>query len=86
MDPDLTFTYQPACALPDCAEPPVSKIAASWSYGPLREHKNYGLACATHRDALLARACERRRGLLVSADEQVGPVEVIPLPGVVPPT
>ncbi len=58
----------------------VSGIAAPWSDGPLREWKNYGLACESHRDALVARATSRRESLAVRDDEQVGPVEVFELP------
>ena len=76
---DLTFAYRPACSMPGCDRAAVAKLVASWSYGPLRERKNYGLACPDHREALLALARERRRGLLLGDDEQVGPVEAIPL-------
>lgn len=76
-----TFHYRPGCAAPGCARPPAVQLAASWSYGPLRERKNYGLACAEHREALLERARARRRALAVGDGEQVGPVEAIPLPG-----
>ncbi len=48
----------PPARQPGCDRPPTCKIAASWSYGPLRERKNYGLACDHHRDALLALARE----------------------------
>ena len=76
---DLTFRYRPECSVAGCARPPVARIAAWWSYGPLRERKNYGLACAEHRDPLLALARGRRASLVVGDGEQVGPVEVIPL-------
>ena len=81
---DPTFQYRPACSMPGCDRIPVAKIAAAWSYGPLRERKNYGLACASHRDALLDRARDRRRALAVGDDEQVGPVEAIPWSGADP--
>lgn len=79
-DDDWNFRYQPGCAAPDCDRPPVVKIAAVWSNGPLQELKNYGLACQEHCDRLLALAAERRRGLAISDDEQVGPVQAIALP------
>ena len=79
---DLTLSSRPACSMPGCDRPPVARLVASWSYGPLRERKNYGLACPDHRDALLALARDRRRSLLLGDDEQVGPVEAIPLPPV----
>lgn len=78
-EPDLTFSYAPACAAAGCDRPPTCKIAAFWSYGPLRERKNYGLACDHHRDILLALARVRRQALALGDDERVGPVELIPL-------
>ena len=80
-DPDWEFHYAPACSIAGCRCPPVAKIAASWSYGPLRELKNYALACEAHREPLLTLARVRRDALAVGDDEQVGPVEAVPLPG-----
>ncbi len=78
-DLELGFHYAPACSMAGCDRPPVVKIAAFWSYGPLREFKNYGLACEEHREPLLALALVRRKALAVGDDEQVGPVESVPL-------
>jgi len=78
-DPDLTFHYTPTCSVPGCDRAATSKIASFWSYGPLRERKNYGLACDQHREPLLVQAQIRRQRLAVSDDEQLGPVEAIPL-------
>ncbi len=75
---ETTFRYAAACSSPGCLEAPMYVIAAPWSHGPLRELKNYGLACDRHRDDLLVRAAGRREALLVRDDEQVGPVEVFP--------
>jgi hypothetical protein len=74
-----TFHYSISCSTPGCAEPPRYKIAAPWSDGPLRELKNYGLACERHRDSLLTRAVSRHQSVAIRDDEQVGPVEVIEL-------
>ena len=73
------FRYAPTCSMPACDQTPMVKIAAVWSNGPLQEWKNYGLACGAHTASLLARARDRRHALAVSEDEQVGPVEVVPL-------
>jgi len=73
-----TFHYQITCSARDCDRPPRYKIAAHWSYGPLRELKNYGLACEGHRDDLLVRARSRREILSVGDDEAVGPVAAFP--------
>ena len=78
-EPDLTFFYVPVCSESGCERTPTFKIAAFWSYGPLQERKSYGLACDRHREALLRGAQLRRRALAVGDDEQVGPVEAIPL-------
>jgi len=75
-----TFHYSIACSSPGCSEAPRYKIAAAWSDGPLRELKNYGLACERHRESLLARALGQRERLAVRDDEQIGPVEVFELP------
>ena len=77
---EAAFHYRISCLSPGCPEPPRYKIAAPWSDGPLRELKNYGLACEQHRESLLARALSHRESLAVRDDEQVGPVEVIELP------
>jgi hypothetical protein len=76
---ETTFHYTISCSSPGCSESPRYKIAAPWSDGPLRELKNYGLACEQHREALLARALTHRESLAVRDDEQVGPVEVFEL-------
>ncbi len=76
---EANFRYTVPCSSTDCGRPPRFKIAAPWSYGPLRELKNYGLACDEHRDALVALARSRRGALAVGDDEVVGPVEVFPL-------
>ena len=76
---DPTFRYSATCTNPGCSAPPRYKIAAPWSDGPLRELKNYGLACELHRQTLLDRALARRERLAVRDDEQIGPVEVIDL-------
>ena len=74
-----TFHYSITCSAPGCSVAPRYKIAAPWSDGPLRELKNYGLACKEHRDSLLNRALTSRERLAVRDDEQIGPVEVIDL-------
>lgn len=76
---ETDFRYATACSDPGCSRPPRYKIAAPWSYGPLRELKNYGLACEEHRDPLLGRARRRREELAVGDDETVGSVEVFAL-------
>ena len=84
---ELNFRYAPTCSMPGCQEPPVAKIAAFWSYGPLSERKNYGLACEAHSEPLRALAQIRRGRLAVGDGEQVGPVEVVRLRGLhEPPT
>jgi hypothetical protein len=70
------FRHATTCSYPCCPNPPRYKVAASWSYGPLRELKNYGLACEQHRDVLLDRARQNRERLAVGDDETVGPVEI----------
>ena len=72
--------YPVLCSRKGCSQPAAYKVAARWSDGPLREWKNYGLACESHRDALVARATSHRESLAVRDDEQVGPVEVFELP------
>jgi hypothetical protein len=76
---ETNFRYATACSFPDCPNPPRRKVAASWSYGPLRELKNYGLACEEHLDFLLDRARQHRESLAVGDDETVGPVEIYEL-------
>ena len=76
---DWDFRYVPTCSEPGCGQPPTVKIVAVWSNGALQERKNYGLACDQHRASLLSLAIHRRRALVVSEDEQVGPVEMVPL-------
>ena len=76
---DPEFAYAPTCARPDCDRPPSFKLIAAWTFGPMSERKNYGLACIAHRDGLLACARDRRRALIVGDDARVGPVEAIPL-------
>lgn len=73
---ESTFRYATACHCAGCPDPPRFQVAAPWSYGPLRELKNYGLACERHREAVLDRARQHREALKVSDDETVGPVEV----------
>jgi hypothetical protein len=73
------FHYATSCSFPGCPNPPRYKVAASWSYGPLRELKNYGMACEQHRDCLLDRARRNRESLAVGDDETVGPVEIFEL-------
>jgi hypothetical protein len=70
------FRYRAGCSVVGCTEPALYKLAATWSDGTSRELKNYGLACEAHRELQLARAWARHRGLLVSEDETVGPVEL----------
>ena len=77
---ESSFRYAATCSSPGCEDSPRHKIAAPWSHGPLRELKGYGLACERHLDALLARAEGHRQALAMREDEDVGPVEVFPLP------
>jgi hypothetical protein len=76
METEKPFRYRPLCSALACQRPAVYKIAASWSDGSSRELKNYGLACAVHRDAQLEAARRRHAGLRLSDDETVGPVEL----------
>ncbi len=71
-----SFHYGANCSAAACAAPAVYKLAAAWSDGTSRELKNYGLACAAHRGALLANAHRRHQGLKLSDGETVGPVEL----------
>jgi hypothetical protein len=68
------FQYKPACTASNCDKPALYKIAAVWSNGTSRELKNYGLACADHRDSQLALAQLHRQGLRLAEGESVGPV------------
>ena len=70
------FRYCPHCSAPGCARPALFKIAATWSDGTSRELKNYGLACADHRDSQLNAARCRVRSLNQSEGESIGPVEL----------
>ncbi len=79
-----TFHYSKTCSTPGCTAPPRYKVAAPWSDGPLRELKNYGLACEGHCEALLARARAQHEVVAMRDDEQVGPVQVIELPPTTP--
>jgi len=72
----VSFRYTVACTVGGCPDPPRYKVEAAWSYGPLREFKNYGLACEGHREAVRERARRHRDGLAVGDDETVGPVEI----------
>jgi hypothetical protein len=75
-----TFHYTRTCSTPGCIDPPRYKIGAAWSDGPLRELKNYGLACENHLQALLDRARTQYERVAMRDDEQVGPVQVFELP------
>ncbi|WP_206108074.1 hypothetical protein [Paludisphaera soli] len=79
MEPPRRFRYRPVCSAPGCREPAVYKIAAPWSDGPRRELKNYGLACAIHRDAQLARGRSHRDGLKLEVGESMGDVRLFRL-------
>jgi hypothetical protein len=68
------FQYKPCCSASNCNNPAVYKIAAAWSNGTSRELKNYGLACAEHRDSQLALAKTHRQGLRLAEGESVGQV------------
>lgn len=70
------FRYQPKCTAPGCSAPATYKLAASWSDGPRRELKNYGLSCAAHRQTLLERAKAHRAALALTEGESVGEVAV----------
>lgn len=74
-----TFRYARVCSGVGCTEPPLYKVVAAWTYGPLREWKNYGLACERHLPEVLDRARRNRQGLTLVDDEAVGPVVLIRL-------
>ncbi len=76
MEADRPFRYCPRCSAAQCREPAIYKIAAVWSDGSSRELKNYGLACAAHRDHELAHARRRHQGLARVDDESVGSIEL----------
>jgi hypothetical protein len=76
---ETTFHYTKTCSTPGCSEPPRYKIAAPWSDGPLRELKNYGLACEQHVETLLTRARSQHERVAMRDDEQVGQVQVFEL-------
>ncbi|WP_435007608.1 hypothetical protein P12x_004873 [Tundrisphaera lichenicola] len=78
---EIIFRYATACSIAGCEDRPRFKVAASWSYGPLTELKNYGLACESHREAVLDRARQNLESLAVGDDETVGPVEAHELAG-----
>ncbi len=79
MEPPRRFRYTPVCSSPGCRETAVYKIGALWSDGPRRELKNYGLACAAHRDALLARGRSHRDALKLELGESMGDVRLFRL-------
>lgn len=70
------FRYLPCCTAGDCSQPAQYKVAATWSDGTSFELKNYGLACAAHRDSQLAQARRRHEHLRLAQGETVGPVEL----------
>ena len=74
------FHYTVACSVEGCSATPRFKVAAPWTHGPLAELKNYGLACAGHREVVLERARRHRERLAVNEDETVGPVEALDFP------
>jgi hypothetical protein len=76
MTPERPFRYRAGCSTPQCDNPAVYKIAASWSDGSSRELKNYGLACEQHCDRELAAATRRHHGLSLSEGETALPVEL----------
>ncbi len=76
---EITFDYQPECSIPGCGHEAQYKVAAPWSDGTSRELKNYGIACETHLDDLLARARRHRKSLRLAEGESVGEVSVYPL-------
>ena len=71
--------YTPVCDVEGCAQPASHKIAAPWSDGPLRELKNYGVACLEHADLLLDRAVRKREALRLSPGETLGDVQLYEL-------
>ena len=73
------FHYRPMCSHPDCGQPAAFKVGAVWSDGTSRELKNYGLACAAHRQSQLQRARQNRDGLKLADGETVGPIALFVL-------
>ena len=77
------FHYQPRCSITGCGKHGLYKVAAPWTYGNIRELKNYGLCCEEHREGLFARAKEQAAAIHPSEGETVGPVGLYRiLPGV----
>lgn len=54
--------------------PGAFKIAASWSYGTVKELKNYGICCEEHRDTLFKRAAANHEAFHAAEGEVVGPL------------
>ncbi len=75
----ISFHYQPICSAPGCQEAAVYKVAAPWSNGLSHELKNYGLACADHRESQLLIAQQHRELLKVAEEETVGSVQLYQL-------
>jgi hypothetical protein len=73
------FCYQPGCSSLGCDRPASFKIAAAWSDGTSQELKNYGLACALHRESQLSAARARHEAHRRSDGESVGAVELYAL-------
>ena len=77
------FLYQPKCSTAGCDRHGLYKVAAPWSYGNIRELKNYGVCCEDHRDGLLERAREKVQDVDLAEGEEVGEIGVYRLlPGV----
>ena len=77
------FLHQPKCSAAGCDRHALYKVASPWTYGDIRELKNYGLCCEAHRDELFSQAKARAERSRPSEGETVGPVGVYQiLPGV----
>ena len=76
---EKAFRYRPMCSHPACDQPATFKIGAVWSDGTSRELKNYGLACAAHRQSQLERARKNRDGLKLADGEAIGPIALFAL-------
>jgi hypothetical protein len=77
------FHYQPRCSKVGCGKHGVFKVASPWTYGNIRELKNYGVCCEEHRDPLFERAKAQAPLVHLSEGETVGAVGVYQiLPGV----
>ncbi|MDB5349225.1 MAG: hypothetical protein JWN86_472 [Planctomycetota bacterium] len=77
------FHYQPKCSVTGCERPGLFKVAAPWTYGNIRELKNYGLCCDLHRESLFNRAKVQAESTRLSEGETVGPVGLYQMaPGV----